>query len=458
MVPTIMHKETPPMAVGEKAFYRGMAPTLGMSRNNESAIPDSFKDFQSLVYLSISNSSITDLSSSLGTLQQCKNLKDLVLTLNFFDEELLADPILHFLKLMAFIIANGRLRGSFPQWLQGCADLQLLDLSWNRLSGTLPHGEIPKSLTGLTGMIDRNLSLEEPAPDFPLFVKRNSSTRGLRYNQIQSLLPILDLGFNNLTGEIWLDFGNLKTLHVLDLKNSSLSGPIPDSLSGMTSLESLDLSVRHNTCVIGEFLYGTKLAIKKLLGDCGQMEREFQAEVEILSRAQHPNLVHLQGYCLDKETRMLIYSYMENGNLDYWLHEKPDGPALLDWTTRLRIARGADTGLAYLHQSCEPHILHRDIKSGNILLDENFEAHLADFGLARLISRPHQHQPRWDAQMKKLNGEDEVFDRCIYGKKHDRETLRVFDIACACSSDNPKSRPSSQQLGSWLEGVDADLE
>ncbi|KAI4385829.1 hypothetical protein MLD38_003822 [Melastoma candidum] len=668
---------------------------VNLARNNfKSPIPDSFKDFQSLVYFSISNSSITDLSSSLGTLQQCQNLTALVLTLNFFDEELPTDLSLLFPKLKVFIIANGRLRGSFPLWLQGSADLQLLDLSWNRLSGTLPawlgdfpslfyldlsnnsfSGEIPKSFTGLTGMIDRNLSLEEPAPDFPLFVKRNSSTRGLQYNQFQSLPPTLDLGFNNLTGEIWPGFGNLKNLHILDLKNNSLSGPIPDFLSGMTSLESLDLScnnlsgtipaslVRLNflskfTVAFNKHLYGqipvggqfatfqnssyegtdlcgdharpcssgqnspvssgrsgrvrnigmaigivfggifliglmvviglrtksrgevdpekdeasyrdkdmedlglhllvmfqnkdsrrtlsfdeisnatgdfnesniigcggfgmvykasfhdgTKLAIKKLSGDCGQMEREFQAEVEILSRAQHPNLVHLQGYCMEKETRMLIYSYMENGSLDYWLHEKSDGPALLDWNTRLRIARGAARGLAYLHQSCEPHILHRDIKSSNILLDENFEAHLADFGLARLICAYETHvstdlvgtlgyippeygqasvatykgdiysfgvvllelvtgkrpmdmcKPRasrdliaWVLQMKKLNREDEVFDPCIYGKKHNKEILRVFEIACACSSDNPKSRPSSQQLVSWLDGVDTDV-
>lgn len=71
------------------------------------------------------------------------------------------------------------------------------------------------------------------------------------------------------------------------------------------------------------------------------MEREFQAEVEALSRAQHKNLVSLQGYCQHGTERLLIYSYMENGSLDYWLHERVDGGSLLRWDTRLKIAQGA---------------------------------------------------------------------------------------------------------------------
>lgn len=84
----------------------------------------------------------------------------------------------------------------------------------------------------------------------------------------------------------------------------------------------------------------------------------------------------------------MIYSYMENGSLDYWLHERVDGGSLLRWDSRLKIPQGATQGLAYLHKVCEPNIIHRDVKSSNILLDERFEAHLADFGLSRLI-RPY---------------------------------------------------------------------
>ncbi|CAH1416646.1 unnamed protein product [Lactuca virosa] len=250
---------------------------------------------------------------------------------------------------------------------------------------------------------------------------------------------------------------------------------------------------------------GRKVAIKRLSGDTGQVDREFQAEVETLSRAQHPNLVLLQGYCQHKNDKFLIYSFMENGSLDYWLHEKPDGRSKVNWGTRLRIAQGAIKGLAYLHQSCDPHILHRDIKSSNILLDENFEAHLADFGLARLILPYDTHvttdlvgtlgyippeygqasvasykgdvysfgvvllelltgkrpmdmcKPKGSRdlisfvmQMKREKRENEVFDSFVFDKDNAKGMLWVLEIACVCLNENPKLRPSTQELVCWL--------
>jgi Leucine-rich repeat (LRR) protein len=255
-------------------------------------------------------------------------------------------------------------------------------------------------------------------------------------------------------------------------------------------------------------LDGSKLAIKRLSGDYGQMEREFKAEVETLSKVQHQNLVLLQGYCRIGNDRLLIYSYMENGSLDYWLHEKPDGSSVLNWERRLKIAQGAARGLQYLHQSCQPHILHRDIKSSNILLDGNFKAYLADFGLARLILPYDTHvttdlvgtlgyippeygqssvatykgdvysfgivllelltgkrpvdmcKPRgarelvsWATQMKKQTREIEVFDVVVYEKKHERQMMQMLEIACFCVSDSPKARPPSHQLVTWLDAI-----
>ncbi|KAF8028902.1 hypothetical protein BT93_E1547 [Corymbia citriodora subsp. variegata] len=668
---------------------------VNLARNKfTTPIPESFKNFSSLVYLSISNSSLSNVPSALEILQHCDSLTVLVLTLNYFDEELPGDANLHFPNLKVLIMANSRLTGSMPLWVRGCTHLQLLDLSWNKLGGMIPSwisdfqslfyldlsnnsfvGEIPKEITGLPALIYGNLSVAEPSPDFPLFMKRNVSVRGLQYNQVTSFPPTVAFGWNSLNGSIWPEFGNLKNVHILDLSHNLLAGSIPDNLSGMTSLETLDLSYNNlsggiplslvrlyflskfsvaynnlsgpipnggqfptfpnssfegtklcgdhappcpssqnhpesadqsmrnrnigmaigiafgatfllalmvmilmrahrreevdpekevvrgrerdiedlesrllvlfqhkDSCeklsyedislatnnfdqanIIGcggfgmvyraTFPDGRKLAIKKLSGDCGQMEREFCAEVETLSRAQHPNLVHLQGFCMDKDVRLLIYSYMENSSLDYWLHEKPDGPSSLDWCTRLRIAQGAARGLAYLHQSCEPHIVHRDVKSSNILLDGNFEAHLADFGLARLMRAYDTHvttdlvgtlgyippeygmasvatckgdvysfgvvllelvtgkrpmdmcKPKgsrdlisWVIKMKGENRESEVFDHSIYGMKHDKEILQVFEIACLCLNDSPKVRPSTQQLVSWLDSVSVDAE
>ncbi|KAE8730041.1 Phytosulfokine receptor 1 [Hibiscus syriacus] len=666
---------------------------VNLARNNFSGqIPESFRGFHSLAYLSLSNSSLRNISSSLQTLQQCRNLTALVLTLNFPGETVPNDPNLRFEKLKVLVIASCKLKGSIPQWLRSITALQLLDLSWNHLDGTIPPwlgsyrdlfyldlsnnsltGEIPKSLTELPSLINGNISLEEPSPDFPFFMRRNESGRGLQYNQISSFPPTLEIGHNSLRGPIWPEFGNLIKLIVFDLKFNNFSGSIPGNLSEMISLEILDLSHNdlsetiplslerlsflsvfnvaynrlrgkipsggqfqtfpnssfegNNLCgghrfncqdnasegrhespkrsrskniiigmVVGVILGttfligllyqlvlrthkcnevdpekeepgtndkdleelssrlvmlfqnwepykelciddllesannfdqaniigcggfglvyrgtlpdGRKVAIKRLSDDCGQMDREFHAEVEALSRAQHPNLVHLQGYCMHKNDRLLIYSYMENGSLDYWLHEKVDGPSMLDWETRLQIAQGAARGLAYLHQSCEPHILHRDIKSSNILLDGNFKAHLADFGLARLILPYDTHvttdlvgtlgyippeygqasvatykgdvysfgvvllelltgkrpmdmcKPKdtwdiisWVMRMNMENKESEVFDPLIYGKQHDKEMLRVLEIACLCLSESPKVRPTTRQLVSWLDKV-----
>ncbi|PKA61179.1 Tyrosine-sulfated glycopeptide receptor 1 [Apostasia shenzhenica] len=257
---------------------------------------------------------------------------------------------------------------------------------------------------------------------------------------------------------------------------------------------------------------GMKLAIKKLNGDMCLMEREFRAEVEALSTAQHKNLVSLQGYCMHGNSWILIYSFMENGSLDYWLHERVDGKSLLDWEIRLKIARGTSRGLSYIHQICDPHIVHRDIKSSNILLDENFEAHVADFGLSRLILPYNTHVTTeivgtlgyippeygqawvatlrgdiysfgvvllelltgkrpvdlfksketrdlvfWVNKMRYLGKQDEVFDLLLQNKGFEEQMSKVLDIACMCVHDNPLKRPTISEVVEWLENISDDL-
>ncbi|KAE8680635.1 Proline-rich receptor-like protein kinase PERK5 [Hibiscus syriacus] len=134
---------------------------------------------------------------------------------------------------------------------------------------------------------------------------------------------------------------------------------------------------------------GKEIAVKSLKTGSGQGEREFQAEVEIISRVHHRYLVSLVGYCIAKQQRMLVYEFLPNNTLEYHLHRN-DRP-VMDFSTRLRIALGSAKGLAYLHEDCHPRIIHRDIKSANILLDHNFEAKVADFGLAKLSEDNHTH-------------------------------------------------------------------
>ncbi|PQP97068.1 proline-rich receptor-like protein kinase PERK1 [Prunus yedoensis var. nudiflora] len=127
---------------------------------------------------------------------------------------------------------------------------------------------------------------------------------------------------------------------------------------------------------------GKVVAIKQLKAGSGQGEREFQAEIEVISRVHHRHLVSLVGYCISGAQRMLIYEFVPNDTLEFHLHGK--GRPTMNWPTRLKIALGSAKGLAYLHEDCQPKIIHRDIKASNILLDHNFEAKVADFGLAKV--------------------------------------------------------------------------
>ncbi|XP_051222437.1 proline-rich receptor-like protein kinase PERK8 [Lolium perenne] len=127
---------------------------------------------------------------------------------------------------------------------------------------------------------------------------------------------------------------------------------------------------------------GREVAIKKLKDGSGQGEREFQAEVEIISRVHHRHLVSLVGYCISGDQRLLVYDFVPNDTLHYHLHGR--GVPVLEWSARVKISAGSARGIAYLHEDCHPRIIHRDIKSSNILVDNNFEAQVADFGLARL--------------------------------------------------------------------------
>ncbi|KAG6625171.1 leucine-rich repeat receptor protein kinase HPCA1-like [Carya illinoinensis] len=129
---------------------------------------------------------------------------------------------------------------------------------------------------------------------------------------------------------------------------------------------------------------GQVVAIKRAQQGSMQGGLEFKTEIELLSRVHHKNLVGLMGFCFEQGEQMLVYEFLPNGSLRESLSGKSG--IYLDWKRRLRIALGSARGLAYLHELANPPIIHRDVKSANILLDENLTAKVADFGLSKLVS------------------------------------------------------------------------
>ncbi|KAF7809838.1 putative serine/threonine-protein kinase [Senna tora] len=147
--------------------------------------------------------------------------------------------------------------------------------------------------------------------------------------------------------------------------------------------------------VIGEGGYGivyhgilkdnNHVAVKSLLNNRGQAEKEFKVEVEAIGRVRHKNLVRLLGYCAEGAHRMLVYEYVDKGNLEQWLHGDVGPCSPLTWEIRMSIILGTAKGLTYLHEGLEPKVVHRDIKSSNILLDKQWNPKVSDFGLAKLL-------------------------------------------------------------------------
>ncbi|KAK4355337.1 hypothetical protein RND71_024308 [Anisodus tanguticus] len=156
-----------------------------------------------------------------------------------------------------------------------------------------------------------------------------------------------------------------------------------------------------NKDIIGSGGYGTvykltinestSFAVKRLNRISAEQDRGFERELGAMGDIKHRNIVTLHGYYSTTQYNLLIYELMPNGSLDEVLHGKSAARKVLDWPSRYRIAVGAARGLSYLHHDCIPHVIHRDIKSSNILLDHNMEARVSDFGLATLMEPDKTH-------------------------------------------------------------------
>ncbi|XP_056175574.1 L-type lectin-domain containing receptor kinase IX.1-like [Syzygium oleosum] len=190
------------------------------------------------------------------------------------------------------------------------------------------------------------------------------------------------------------------------------------------------------------------VAIKKINPGSRQGIKEFATEVKTISRLRHRNLVQLIGWCHEKKELLLIYEFMSNGSLDYHLFKEQ---TFLLWEKRYKIAQGIASALLYLHEEWEQCVVHRDIKSSNIMLDYNFNAKLGDFGLARLVDHAKELQTTVLAGTRGY-----LAPECFYNGKASKESdvysfgVVLLEIACGRKVLEPMAEEDQVQLVDWV--------
>uniref|UniRef100_A0A0D9ZQP6 non-specific serine/threonine protein kinase n=1 Tax=Oryza glumipatula TaxID=40148 RepID=A0A0D9ZQP6_9ORYZ len=258
----------------------------------------------------------------------------------------------------------------------------------------------------------------------------------------------------------------------------------------------------------GRLSDGRAVAVKQLSQSSNQGKKQFATEIETISRVQHRNLVTLYGCCLESNTPLLVYEYLENGSLDQPLFGK--GSLNLDWPTRFEICLGLARGIAYLHEDSTVRIVHRDIKASNVLLDAGLNPKISDFGLAKLYDNKKTHvstkvagtfgylAPEYAMRghmtqkvdvfafgvvvLETVAGESNyqntleedrtyIFERVweLYENGHpldfvdpklsefnSEEVIRVIRVALLCTQGSPHKRPPMSKVVSMLTG-DADI-
>ncbi|KAE8728511.1 putative LRR receptor-like serine/threonine-protein kinase [Hibiscus syriacus] len=217
----------------------------------------------------------------------------------------------------------------------------------------------------------------------------------------------------------------------------------------------------------GVLLDGTLIAIKKLSSKSRQGDREFLNELAMISGLQHPNVVRLYGCCVEGTQLLLVYEYMENNSLAHALFA-PKESQLLDWPTRQKICLGIAKGLAFLHEESSLKIVHRDIKTTNVLLDSDFNAKISDFGLAKFDEEENTHiSTRVAGTIGYMAPEYALWGYLTY--KADVYSFGIVALEIVAGKNNAKYRPEEdyvclqdralvlQQRGNLMELVDPRL-
>ncbi|KAJ9565930.1 hypothetical protein OSB04_001896 [Centaurea solstitialis] len=337
--------------------------------------------------------------------------------------------------LRTLLLQNNALSGPIPAEIGKLTGLETLDLSSNQFVGEIPSslgslthlsylrlnknklsGDIPGPVANLTGLsfLDvsfNNLSGASPKirakdyrQDYYFLANESNSNKQAdnRHRWIVSVMVGVSCTFVVsimllVCGVHWyrsrliytsyvqqdyeFNVGHLKRFTFRELQVAT------GNFSSKNILGQGGFGVVYKGCLVNR----TLVAVKRLKDPNFSGEVQFQTELEMISLALHRNLLRLYGFCLTTDERLLVYPFMPNGSVADRLRDGGRETLLLDWSRRMHIALGAARGLLYLHEQCNPKIIHRDVKAANILLDENFEAVVGDFGLAKLLDPRDSH-------------------------------------------------------------------
>ncbi|EXC34225.1 LRR receptor-like serine/threonine-protein kinase FEI 1 [Morus notabilis] len=475
----------------------------------------------------------------------CTDLRALYLRANYLQGGIPSN-IGNLSYLTILDLSSNLLKGAIPSSIGRLTRLRSLNLSTNFFSGEIPDIGVLSTFgsNAFTGNLDLcGQQVHKPCHTsfgFPAVLPHTESDEAV--GKLWSIFPakrrsshyirgliigamcILGLALVVLLLFLWVRLLSKKEraakrysevrkqkVHEASTKLITFHGDLPyPSCEIIEKLEALD-----EEDVVGSGGFGT--VYRMVMNDCGTFavkridrsregsDQVFERELEILGSIKHINLVNLRGYCRLPASRLLIYDYLAMGSLDDFLHEHGSEGQSLNWSDRLKIALGSARGLAYLHHDCSPRIVHRDIKSSNILLDENLEPHVSDFGLAKLLVDEDAHvttvvagtfgylAPEYlqsgrateksdvysfgvlllelvtgkrptdpsfvkrglnvvgwlNTLLKENRLEDIVDKRC---KDVDAETIEaILEIAARCTDANPDDRPSMNEVLQLLE-------
>lgn len=461
-------------------------------------------------------------------------------------------------KMEILRLELNELSGEIPLELGSLENLVAVNVSYNRLIGRLPSGGIFQSLdrSALQGNLGIcspllkgpcKLNVPKPLVLDPSTMNMNGDDkqRPLRFKQKQHRMFLSVSAIVAITAAIFIGIGVVvisllnvsvrRRLAFIDTalesmcSSSSRSGHNNNHLATgkLVLFYSQDLVITSNpetllnkAAEVGAGVFGTvykaslggptMVAIKKLL-TCNiiQYPEDFDREVRILAKARHQNLISLRGYYWTPQLQLLVMDYAPNGSLHARLHERPPTTPPLSWQSRFRIILGTAKGLAHLHHSFRPPIIHYNLKPTNILLDHNCNPMISDYGLARLLTKLDKHvissrfqsalgyvAPELACQSLRVNekcdiygfgvlmleivtgrraveyGEDNVVilhdhvrlllergnvlecvDAGMGGEFQEEEVLPVVKLALVCTSHVPSSRPTMAEVVQILQVI-----